>query len=109
MRPELTGAPVEGGPDVTDGGDLGFVSELSDTELVLDRVEWFDQEQLQDGYAVEGRDPAEATAYTASSRAFSARSISPGGISTSPMSTTVTSWSASTRSARWGRDPSWGR
>lgn len=59
------GAPVEGGPDVADGSDLGFVQELTGTGLVLDRVEWFDQEQLRAQYAAEGRDPAEAVAYEA--------------------------------------------
>ena len=58
--------PVEGAPPVRDGHDLGFVTELTETDeglaLVLDRVQWFDQEQLRAEAVAEGRDPAEAQA-----------------------------------------------
>ena len=52
--------------------------------------------------------PLVATVATASVSAASDRSMSPGGISTSPASSTRRSRSASTRSARCGRDPSCG-
>lgn len=61
--PGTSATTSEDGPDVVDGTDLGTVRELTEDEVVLDRVVWFDQEELQERYRAEGRDPAEAVAY----------------------------------------------
>lgn len=51
--------PVEGGPAVSSGTDLGYLQSVGDV-LVLDRVEWLDHEDLVARAEQQGLDPAEA-------------------------------------------------